>query len=194
MIFQIMTLKAFDMHKCIFCPYKSIRNNLKRHLTSAGKKGVRCPGLKKVIPKDVWVDAVLPYYVMDGPMPDFAAYIKTKRSSGRPQVKFESIKLHHNKKRRLSESGEFDSQGERRLSQDELLELLHCGGDPDMQWLVGVLREKGGCAKLREVYTVAKKSVPPKPLAPRDALALQIQLFLIYYHQVFSPFLILIPS
>ena len=44
-----MPLKKADMHKCIFCPAKLIRTNLKRHLTSAGKKGPRCPDLKKVV-------------------------------------------------------------------------------------------------------------------------------------------------
>jgi len=76
MIFQIMSLKAFDMHKCIFCPCKSIRKNLKRYLTSAGKKGPRCPALKKVIPCDVWTNNILPHYSENAPMPNIDGYKK----------------------------------------------------------------------------------------------------------------------
>ena len=53
-----MSLKAFELHNCILCPYKSIRKDMKKHLTSTGKKGPRCPGLKNVIPSDVWVNQI----------------------------------------------------------------------------------------------------------------------------------------
>ena len=155
------------------------RFHLKDHLIKLSKdKKPRCPGLKTVIPSDVWTKECIPYYTMDGPKPDLSAYTKSSTRCGRPRVDFTHIKRRDNKKRRLSESGEVDSQAGVRLSQEELLELLHSVGDSDMKWLVGMVSKKGGCADLRKVYTVAKRSEPPKPLAPRDALALQAQLFL----------------
>ena len=57
-----MPLKASELHQCILCPYKSIRKDMKKHLTSAGKKGPRCPCLKKVIPSDIWTQQILPHY------------------------------------------------------------------------------------------------------------------------------------
>ena len=43
---------------------------MKIHLTTIGKKGLRCPGLKKVIPSDVWENQILPYYKNNAPLPD----------------------------------------------------------------------------------------------------------------------------
>ena len=173
------TLKANDQHRCPLCGYSSKRNHMKSHLTITGKKGPRCPSLSTVISPAVWTKQFIRYYTVDGPLPDLTAY--AKKSPGPARRKFADIRQLHNKKRRLSADGEIRSDGVPRLSQDELLGLLHCGGNPDMQWLVGVLREKDGCAKLREAYTVAQKSIPPKAMAPRDALALQTQLFRCFY-------------
>ena len=49
-------LRKNDAHKCLLCDYSSKRGNLKVHLNSTGKKGPRCPGLKVVIPYDIWSD------------------------------------------------------------------------------------------------------------------------------------------
>ena len=68
-----------DLHKCLFCDYSSPRRTMKIHLASAGKKGLRCPGLRAVIPKDVWTDAFLPYYTANAKMPDLSAFVKKSR-------------------------------------------------------------------------------------------------------------------
>ena len=84
---------------------------------------------------------------MDGPIPDVSAYMK--KSPGRPRGKFTGIGQHQHKKRRLSADGEIDCHGGTRLRQDELLELLHCGGNPDMRRSrEGVVIMDGFCADL----------------------------------------------
>ena len=71
-----MPLKASDLHQCILCPYKSIRKDMKKHLTSVGKKGIRCTGLKKVIPSDVWENQILQFYTNDAPRPDLNQFMR----------------------------------------------------------------------------------------------------------------------
>ena len=70
-------LKKNDDHVCPLCPYSTIRKHMKHHLTTAGKKGPRCPGLKKVIPSDVWKKDILPHYVSNAKLPDLDMFRKT---------------------------------------------------------------------------------------------------------------------
>merc|ERR1712173_392643 len=49
--------------------------------TTAGKKGLRCTGLKMVIPPDIWIKDLIPYYTVDGPKPDISPYKKKKKSA-----------------------------------------------------------------------------------------------------------------
>ena len=69
---------------------KFVRSLIKEHLTVSGKKGPRCPGLKKVIPVDVWVNDILPHYVSDATLPDLSSY--ASKSPGRPKKQFKDIK------------------------------------------------------------------------------------------------------
>eukprot|EP00463_Aulacantha_scolymantha_P000032 TRINITY_DN1014_c0_g1_i1.p1 TRINITY_DN1014_c0_g1~~TRINITY_DN1014_c0_g1_i1.p1 ORF type:complete len:113 (+),score=20.92 TRINITY_DN1014_c0_g1_i1:202-540(+) len=61
-----------DPHQGPISGYVSIRCNLKQHLTTAGKKGPRCPQLKTVIPPAVWTKKLIPYYAKNGPRPDLS--------------------------------------------------------------------------------------------------------------------------
>eukprot|EP00463_Aulacantha_scolymantha_P000942 TRINITY_DN1641_c0_g1_i3.p1 TRINITY_DN1641_c0_g1~~TRINITY_DN1641_c0_g1_i3.p1 ORF type:complete len:75 (+),score=2.07 TRINITY_DN1641_c0_g1_i3:135-359(+) len=70
-------LNRDEEHKCPLCPYSSQRKNLKTHLTTAGKKGPKCPGLRVVVPKDVWANDIVPYYSNDSPLPDLGGFIKS---------------------------------------------------------------------------------------------------------------------
>ena len=148
---------------------------MKKHLTSAGKKGPRCPGLRVVILKDVWDERILLHYTSDAPLPDLAEFVK--KSPGPKRKSISTINDRRSKKRRLSNDGELSGAGHVRLSQDELLELLHHSGDNDMRWLINKIRNVG-CTELRKVYTIAKKSKPPEQFTDLEALALQAQLFL----------------
>ena len=54
-----------------------MRKVLKLHLTKTKKGGKpRCPGLKAVIPSDVWVNGILPHYKNDASLPDLSLYMK----------------------------------------------------------------------------------------------------------------------
>ena len=68
-------LKKNDQHHCPLCKFSSVRRHLKSHLTSAGKKGPRCPGLRVVIPVGVWNDQVLPYYTTNAKLVDLSGYL-----------------------------------------------------------------------------------------------------------------------
>jgi len=63
-------LRKNDVHKCPLCGYSSERGNMKKHLTTAGKKGPRCHGLRVVIPNHFWENEILPFYRDDGKFPD----------------------------------------------------------------------------------------------------------------------------
>ena len=76
-------LKRNGDHDCPFCQGSFPRKHLKRHLTSAGKKGLRCPALKEVIPSDVWANVILPHYVADAKLPDLSKYAEVKKSTGK---------------------------------------------------------------------------------------------------------------
>ena len=70
-----------DLHSCLYCKYQSVRSTMKKYLTSAGKKGPRCTGLRKVITDGLWKQ-ILSHYIDDTPLPDLSGYCK--RSPGRP--------------------------------------------------------------------------------------------------------------
>ena len=70
-------LSRKDPHHCPLCDYKSVRSKLKDHLTSTGKKGLRCPGLKSVIPAELW-KGIVSHYTNDAPLPDLSGYTKKK--------------------------------------------------------------------------------------------------------------------
>ena len=131
-------LSRNDPHKCPFCGYSSVRCHLKTHLTSPGKKGRRCPGIKTPITVDVWVKQFIPHYATGAPLPDTNKYTKKRRG---PKIPFSEICHRQNKKKRLAKDDEIICHGETRLNEDKLLELLHHGGDADMRWLVDVVRE-----------------------------------------------------
>ena len=60
---------------CLLCEYSSKRGNLKVHLTKANKNGtLKCPGLRVVIPSDVWANEIMPHYTKDRPLPDLSRY------------------------------------------------------------------------------------------------------------------------
>ena len=71
---------------------------MKLHLTTAGKKGPRCTGLRKVIPVDVWSNDIVPHYVFDGKSPDLSEYTHT----GRPRLEWSDAST-RTKRRRSSE-------------------------------------------------------------------------------------------
>ena len=86
-------------HQCPFCNYSSRRDNLKQHLTSEGKKGLRCTGLKKVIPSDFWTTQILPHYTRNAKLGDLSEYLKLKKSPGKKKKDFKDIKFRKNKKK-----------------------------------------------------------------------------------------------
>ena len=49
----------------------SLRDHLIK-LSTDKKKGPRCPGLKKVIPSDVWTDDIRPHYAAGAMLPDLS--------------------------------------------------------------------------------------------------------------------------
>ena len=68
-------LKKTDKHVCPICKHASIRTNMKVHLATPKKiGGPRCPGLKKVIPSDVWKKDILPYYTKNAKLPDLQTF------------------------------------------------------------------------------------------------------------------------
>ena len=91
-------LKKNDDHVCPLCPYSTIRKHMKHHLTTAGKKGPRCPMLKKVIPSDIWENQILQYYKNDAPPPDLSYFkstpLKRKRKITTQAKKKEKISQH----------------------------------------------------------------------------------------------------
>ena len=75
-----MPVGSRDTHRCIFCAYQaSIRKDMKVHLTTVGKKGLRCSKLKKVLPVDIWTNEIVPHYDTDAKLPDLGAYTKVGR-------------------------------------------------------------------------------------------------------------------
>ena len=123
-------LTSREKHICFMCqrPFAA-RFPLKDHLIKLSKdKKPRCPGLRDVVPNDVWTNQLIPYYQNDAPLPDLSSYIL--KSPGRPKKLFKDIKHRRSRKRRIS------SEGTVSLSVDEHLELLHRDGDNDMRWLV----------------------------------------------------------
>ena len=124
--FVMPRLKSRDTHVCLVCKTTFKRRaGLHEHLTlpRTSDKKPRCVGLKVVIPPAIWVKECLPYYKMDGDLPNLSAYMK--KSTGRPRGKFSAIGQHQHRKRRLSNDGAIGCHGTPRLSQDELLELLY---------------------------------------------------------------------
>ena len=93
-------LTRTDVHACPFCQYSSVRTNLKRHLTSAGKKGPRCPGLNQVIPSDVWDNEIVTFYRDDAHVPDLSQFQKGKKSPG-PQRKRKMSELQTSDRKKL---------------------------------------------------------------------------------------------
>ena len=61
-------LKSRDKHSCFIChQIFAARFSLRDHLIKLStdkKKGPRCPGLKKVIPSDVWTDDIRMFGLM----------------------------------------------------------------------------------------------------------------------------------
>ena len=92
-----------DPHQCPFFKFCSKRANLKRHLSTEGKKEPRCTGLCVVIPNDVFVKDILPHYTRDRKLPDLTMY--TLKSPGRPKKQLKDIKHKNSKKRRISSEG-----------------------------------------------------------------------------------------
>ena len=156
-------LRKNDVHKCLLCDYSSKRGNIKTHLTTIGKKGVRCPGLLTVIPSDVWVKLV-EFYAKDKPAPDLSGYCK--KSPARKKLGI--LKLNkRSRKRRLSLDGEIKECGKSRLSRADLLELLRHTGDTDTMWLAAEIQEHGASAIRRLITCARKYKKPQKMEAPR---------------------------
>ena len=79
-------LTSLEKHNCIICSQSfASRARLKDHLIKAKKNGKpRCPGLKKVIPPDVWVKDILPHYSKDVKLPDLSEYAQIYEKSPSP--------------------------------------------------------------------------------------------------------------
>ena len=73
-------LASRDKHVCCTCSkVYGDRRDFKKHLTLPALTGKpRCSGLKKVIPSDVWVKQILPYYAQDAPLPDLGNFKRGK--------------------------------------------------------------------------------------------------------------------
>ena len=61
-----------DAHACFVCKTSfTMRKALKNHLTKTkADEKPRCPALKKVIPSDVWLLQILPFYRDGAPKAD----------------------------------------------------------------------------------------------------------------------------
>ena len=96
-------------HKCPFCPFTSVRHNVKRHITKEGKNGPYCPGLKRPLSPKEWQEGILPFYTMDCPLPDVTVYTKKKRGRKR---KREMVDLPtRSRTKRLSADGLISDDG-----------------------------------------------------------------------------------
>ena len=84
-------LTAREKHQCFICQkIISNRTNLKHHLMRPTANGdVRCNGLKRVIPSDVWNNEIIPHYVADTKLPDLDEFRKKKM--GRPVTPFSNV-------------------------------------------------------------------------------------------------------
>ena len=79
-------LTKTEKHTCLVCQKLiSNRGNLKQHLTlpRTSDKKPRCTRLVKVIPGDVWVNDILPYYSTDATLPDLPEYVEVKKSQAK---------------------------------------------------------------------------------------------------------------
>ena len=105
-------LKRDEEHHCPSCDYSSKRNNLKRHLTIPKADGnPRCPGLSVVVPTDVWVNGILPYYTIGAKLTDLSEFSLTKAPPGRKRKKKMAEMCNYDKKRRLKSDGIIDASG-----------------------------------------------------------------------------------
>lgn len=157
-------LTKTDKHNCFLCSHTFMRKHLKMNLTFPGKKEPRCTALKSVIPFDVWNNQIHPYYTNDAPMPDLGPFKNsTTKSPGKTKMGFKNIKDRRNKKRRMRVEREITDSGKTRLSQAELLELLHHTGNADFRWLVNEIQQHGA-SEIRKLITHAKRWVKPREM------------------------------
>ena len=137
-----------DEHKCPMCTYSSRRNDLKRHLTSVGKKGPRCAGLKKVLSTDEWNQKILPHFRDNAGLQELPSY---KLKSPRGKRKRKPIKEipRQDRHKRLSRDGFIDETGDCKFSEGELLEMLWSLSGVDGRPLGGNSRQIRGSLSLR---------------------------------------------
>jgi len=64
---------------------------MKRHLIKPKKDGPRCPGLKKVIPNDVWTNKILPYYQKRKRISDIEAGAEKKKRKEKKRKRISDI-------------------------------------------------------------------------------------------------------
>ena len=121
---------------------------MKRHLTSTGKKGPRCPGLKRPLSPKEWQESILPYYVDNAELPNLPTYKKR----GRPRVNKMSDIPKRSRRKRLSSDGLLSDDGVPTLSRDTLLEMLRQLEDPDGRWILRTW-EKLGSKGFRQLAT-----------------------------------------
>ena len=89
-VFQMPSLKSTEDHTCFTCKHSyGMRKALKLHLTKTKKDGKpRCPGLRVVIPPDVWTQEIIPHYCRDAPMPNLGMY---QKQTPRKRKKFKAL-------------------------------------------------------------------------------------------------------
>jgi len=142
---------------------------MKRHLTKPKKDGPRCPGLKKVIPPDVWVNDILPYYSSVTKKSNLSIYKKQKSGSLRKPLN----RIRRDKRTdRLVVDGLVDKSGECKFKVSELLHMLWVMSDKDGKWLIRQW-EKLGPKKIRQKLSISTPP-PQKQISAREALRLKI--------------------
>ena len=142
------TLKSNEDHKCPACMYAARRARLKTHLNKANNDGTpKCPGLKKVIPSDVWENQILQFYTNDAPRPDLNQFMRKSPKGQRKRKPIQQLPK-CNVRKRLKRDGLIATTGECKYSKGELMEMLFMQCDNDERWLLNAWKNRGAILKI----------------------------------------------
>ena len=175
-------LSKGDAHVCPFCQYSSsIRKDMKLHLTTSGRKGIRCSGLKKILPISTWTKKVVPYFKDDVELPDLSSY-RFKSPIGRRKRKSVDALVRKtgsvgavrrgDVKRRILRDNLIGDNDKCIYSKADLLAMLHTQCDNDERWVLRKM-ETDGAANIRRQLSTPTQDVHAR-LSPREALELKL--------------------
>lgn len=150
------------------------------HLTVLGKKGIKCSGLKKILPVSTWTKKMVPYFRDGAELPDLTSY-RIKSPIGKRKRKPVGTMLRKsgsvgaicrgNIKKRMIRDGLF-SNGKCIYSKAELLAMLHMQCDNDERWVLKKMVEDGAATIRKRLSTPTQDE--QAQLSPREALELKM--------------------